>query len=555
MISTTTSLASTPNPSTYGSSVSFVATITPGSGGGPTMTGTVAFFGGGVRIGSSSVSWNSASSTGQATLSYALLPAGSRSITASYSGDGNYSNSASSALTQTVNTATPDGEAFESPSPAVFGQAVTLMVTFGDPNPLLAPPTGTVTFKDGGVTIGTAAVVPGPAGGGGVNAAATLIVSTLAVGSHSITAGYPGDDNYASASYGPLTPTVNKAGSTTALKSSSNPSALCQPVTFTVTMTAVSPGAGTPTGTITFKVNGSTVGTATLVGGVASYTTSSLTAGTSSVEALYGGDGNFQSSYTGLSQTVNAAVNWVLTAAPAAPDPLQGVLVPFGPASLSPLSGGLLRNLPVDPNQHHACGCGCGCNDDNNRAGRAPLGLTYNSTTVNVLPVVLATLASDFCAAVPSQIQAQLTWNGVAQGWVTFATTGHNSGDVYALPLQVGSAVSASGRLSLGRRGQGHGRHRRLRPHRLGRHAGGRQRRQPVRGRLGGRRHAVPPRRHAPAWPSSITPPAAPATSPGRGRATPVRPTTRARWSRTWAAVTPTRPRTRPRPTSTAPAA
>lgn len=109
--------------------------------------------------------------------------------------------------------------------------------------------------------------------------------------------------------------TVNKAGSTTALKSSANPSALCQSVTFTVTMTAVSPGAGTPTGTITFKVNGSTVATPTLVGGVASYTTSSLSAGTSSVEALYGGDGNFQSSYTGLSQTVNAAVNWVLSAA------------------------------------------------------------------------------------------------------------------------------------------------------------------------------------------------------------------------------------------------
>ena len=38
-----------------------------------------------------------------------------------------------------------------------------------------------------------------------------------------------------------------------------------------------------------------------------------------------------------------------------------------------------------------------------------------------------------------------MTWNGVAQGWVTFATTGHNSGDVYALPVQVGSAVSSSG--------------------------------------------------------------------------------------------------------------
>ena len=45
----------------------------------------------------------------------------------------------------------------------------------------------------------------------------------------------------------------------------------------------------------------------------------------------------------------------------------------------------------------------------------------------------------------PSQIQAQLTWNGTAQSTVTFNTTGHSSGDVYNLPLQVGSAVSTTG--------------------------------------------------------------------------------------------------------------
>ena len=56
----------------------------------------------------------------------------------------------------------------------------------------------------------------------------------------------------------------------------------------------------------------------------------------------------------------------------------------------------------------------------------------------------MVSLASDFTAAVPSQVQAQLTWNGTPQGWVTFGTSGHNSGDVYALPLQVSSAVSSS---------------------------------------------------------------------------------------------------------------
>ena len=75
----------------------------------------------------------------------------------------------------------------------------------------------------------------------------------------------------------------------------------------------------------------------------------------------------------------------------------------------------------------------------------APLAVVYNSATVNVKPLFMVSLASDFCAAVPSQIQAQLTWNGTAQGTMTFGTTGHSSGDVYALPLQVGSAVGSSG--------------------------------------------------------------------------------------------------------------
>ena len=54
-------------------------------------------------------------------------------------------------------------------------------------------------------------------------------------------------------------------------------------------------------------------------------------------------------------------------------------------------------------------------------------------------------VVSYFCAAVPSSIQAQLTWNGVAQGWITFGTSGHNPGDVYYLPLQVASPVASSG--------------------------------------------------------------------------------------------------------------
>jgi hypothetical protein len=62
--------------------------------------------------------------------------------------------------------------------------------------------------------------------------------------------------------------------------------------------------------------------------------------------------------------------------------------------------------------------------------------LVYNSDTVNVHPILQTLLASDPNGSVPTQIQAQLTWNnGTPQSWVTFATTGHSAGDVYALSL------------------------------------------------------------------------------------------------------------------------
>jgi hypothetical protein len=72
-----------------------------------------------------------------------------------------------------------------------------------------------------------------------------------------------------------------------------NPSNLGQSVTFTAT---VSSTAGTPTGTVQFKDNGSAIGgPLTLNAGVAQFSTSALTAGAHTITADYGGDTNFQS--------------------------------------------------------------------------------------------------------------------------------------------------------------------------------------------------------------------------------------------------------------------
>jgi len=96
---TTTVITShTPDPSTFGQVVTFTATVTGGAG---TPTGTVTFSEGATTY-CSSVPLNGS----QAACSTSSLSTGSHTITATYSGDGNY-NGSSGTVGQTVNKATP----------------------------------------------------------------------------------------------------------------------------------------------------------------------------------------------------------------------------------------------------------------------------------------------------------------------------------------------------------------------------------------------------------------------------------------------------------------
>jgi len=124
-----------------------------------------------------------------------------------------------------------------------------------------------------------------------------------------VTASFAGNANYAGAS-GSASITINKASTATTLTSSSNPSLLAKAVTFTAKVTAIAPGAGLPTGTVTFKDGATTLGTGALanVGGTATgtFTTSSLSAGSHPITATYGGNTTFLTSTSApLTQTVS----------------------------------------------------------------------------------------------------------------------------------------------------------------------------------------------------------------------------------------------------------
>src|SRR5204862_1153242 len=148
-------------------------------------------------------------------------------------------------------------------------------------------PSGTVNFKDG------ASSITGCGAQALAAASATCATSTLSVGSHSITAVYSGDTNFTTSTSAVLTQVVNQSSTTTTLTSSANPSVFGQSVTFTATVAAVAPGAGTPTGTVTFKDGGATLGIGNLSSGQATLSTTSLSVASHSVTAVYATDGNF----------------------------------------------------------------------------------------------------------------------------------------------------------------------------------------------------------------------------------------------------------------------
>jgi hypothetical protein len=284
---TTTSVASSANPSTFGQSVTLSATIQTAFGG--NATGTITFLDGTTSLGTATVSGNAAQ------LSLSSLSVGAHSITAKYSGDNNFTASTSAALTQTINQASSATTVASNLNPATFGQAVTFTVSVqGSAG---GTPTGTVTLMDGVTSLGNSSLSSG-------NAQFTL--GGLSAGAHSITAVYSGDANFAASTSAALVETLNPGSTTTTLSSSANPSAFDQTVTFTA---AVQPPAGTTaTGAVTFMDGSTSLGTATLSSNSAQLVVSTLTVGGHSVTAVYAGSANLSGSTSAmLSQVVNGA--------------------------------------------------------------------------------------------------------------------------------------------------------------------------------------------------------------------------------------------------------
>ena len=289
-VTTTTTLASSLNPSIYGQVVTFTASVKSKSG---TPTGTVQIVNGTTVVASGTLV------NGKTSIPVSILPAGADAITASYPGGSGFASSKSAPLSQSVTPAATTTSLTSSLNPAATNQSVTFTATvtsqFG------GAVTGSVVFSSGSQTLGTASLN---------GAAASLTTSFAAPGTYTISAQYNGNGN----NTGSTSSTVSQviiASTTTTLVSSLNPSVVGQAVTFTAT---VSSSAGAPPNgeTITFKNGSAVLGTAPLSGTMASLTPSSLAAGIYTITASYPGDASFAASTSaGLRQVVNSTTKSV----------------------------------------------------------------------------------------------------------------------------------------------------------------------------------------------------------------------------------------------------
>jgi hypothetical protein len=284
---TTTTLASSLDPSFVGQAVAFTSTVSSSLG--PPPNGEIITFNNGsVVLGTGSLSGGSAS------LTTSSLPVGSSTITASYPGDANFGASTSPALQQVVNPTSKfatSAALASSLNPSTYEQKVTwtAMVTSSGS----ITPTGKVNFRWSIYTIGAATL--------NRSGVATLTKSNLNADAYPLTAVYEGDASNLGSASAVLNQVVLETTSSATLTSSPNPSTQGQAVTFTATIKSPTVR---PTGPVTFTAGKTVLGTAQLSRGKATLTTSSLPAGTSVVTVTYEGDSNIARSTASVTQVV-----------------------------------------------------------------------------------------------------------------------------------------------------------------------------------------------------------------------------------------------------------
>jgi hypothetical protein len=276
--STVVAVASSANPAPASTSVTFTASVAASPPGGGTPTGTVQF-----RIDGTDSGGPVALAAGAATSApVSGLAPGDHTVEAVYSGDASYG-----ASSGTIEQATGDGIA------AVEVALPSGATPYGDPLPVSATvtagATGSVSFSVDGTTVCADVTLDGS------SQAACTLPGTLEPGLHDVVADYSGDGSFAAAR-GRARHRVDPARTHVTVAAIPSPSVFGAPVALHADVAPQAPGAGTPTGSVLFLVDGAAVGLPVSLGpdGASSDPLDDLAAGPHVIEAAYTGDPRFE---------------------------------------------------------------------------------------------------------------------------------------------------------------------------------------------------------------------------------------------------------------------
>jgi sugar lactone lactonase YvrE len=278
-IPTTSTLTSDANPAQAGATIHLTATVAvaPSATADGAISGTVTFSDGSAPLGTAAVN-----ASGQATLAVSSLNAGNHQLTASYGGSTIYASSSSSALAEQVLATATTTTISTSAQTVLAGEPVTWTIAVTSST---GTPTGVVVIESGGTNIGQVTL--------NAQGTASLTLSSLTPGPHTLTAIYQGTTNYTGSTSTPLQETISLATTTVTL---SGPGAPVDAGTLVALSSTLSTNGVTPTGTISLRDNGAVVSTQTVnsqtmsAGGTFNFSTSSLGLGSNILTVSYSGD-------------------------------------------------------------------------------------------------------------------------------------------------------------------------------------------------------------------------------------------------------------------------
>jgi hypothetical protein len=381
------------------------------------VTGAVRFFSNGNRISFPDAPLVS----GVANFDYVPIGQGAFSITAAYQGSSFYAGGSSGLQPLTVNKATPTVSLTSDINPSIYGQPVTLEAQLPS-----SDASGTVTFKDSLVTIGSATV------SGGV---ARLTVSNLIPGNHTaLTARYNGDNCFFAANSPPLSPSqrVYRSPTSLAMNTDINPSVFNQTVKFIATIVPFG-----PSGRVSFFIDGNPVGTAPLsaLTGLATLNVSNMVPGNHVLTVTYPGNDKYLPSASGnYSQTVNKAPSSADLSTNGNPSifgeslDLIAHLTPTNTTGTVEFFDGVtsLGTAPVDvdgvallvvPNPSHPAPLALGTHPLKAIYGGNAFYLTCTSNTYNQDIVASLAMAAGRLASLVTKLKAETVESGVRVSW------------------------------------------------------------------------------------------------------------------------------------------